>query len=174
MTRTSPARASCLCSLSLLPLSLVFCQLLLNGCQSDEQRIREIVREELSTQVGHSTIKGQTVGPYSPAQCIGNFVFTSGQIALHPETGELANASIDTETRAAIENVLRILRSAGCDSSDVLSTTVYLTDMADYAAMNAIYGGYFEEDNYPARTTVQVAALPRGARIEISAIAYKR
>lgn len=156
--------------LSLLPSLLIF----VLGCQSDEERIRALVREELAAAMErHAIAAGQTVGPYTPAQRVGNFVFTSGQIALDRETGQLANTDIDTETRTAIENMLHILRSAGCDSGDVISTTIYLTDMRDYAAMNLIYGGYFEEGNYPARSTVQVAALPRGARIEISAIAYK-
>lgn len=113
------------------------------------------------------------IGPYSPAQKVGNFLFVSGQIALNQQTGVIENRDIETETRQALNNLMLILQKAGLDSSDVISTTVYLKDIADYPKMNNIYGGYFQEGNYPARATVQVAALPRDAHIEISAIAYK-
>ena len=113
------------------------------------------------------------IGPYSPAQKVGNFLFVSGQIALNQQTGVIENRDIETETRQALNNLMSILQKAGLDSSDVISTTVYLKDIADYPKMNNIYGGYFQEGNYPARATVQVAALPRDAHIEISAIAYK-
>ena len=113
------------------------------------------------------------IGPYSTAQKIGNFLFVSGQIALNQQTGVIENRDIETETRQVLNNLMLILQKAGLDSSDVISTTVYLKDIADYPKMNNIYGGYFEEGNYPARATVQVAALPRDAHIEISAIAYK-
>ncbi|MBI5021631.1 MAG: hypothetical protein HZB59_09355 [Ignavibacteriales bacterium] len=113
------------------------------------------------------------IGPYSPAQKVGNFVFVSGQIALNQETGLLENKDIETETKRVLDNLMLILRKTGCDSSDVISTNVYLTDIHDYAKMNNIYGGYFQEGNYPARVTVQVEALPKNARVEISAIAYK-
>ncbi|MBI5475308.1 MAG: RidA family protein [Ignavibacteriales bacterium] len=113
------------------------------------------------------------IGPYSPAQLVGNFVFVSGQIALNQNTGLLENKDIETETKQVLENLMSILNKSGCDSSDIISTTVYLKDIKDYPKMNNIYGGYFQEGNYPARVTVQVAALPKDARIEISAIAYK-
>lgn len=148
--------------------------LILLGCQPSEQRIREIVKEELSSAMQRSAmLDAYTVGPYSPAQKVGNFLFVSGQIGLNQQTGTLENKDIETETRQALENLMTILRNAGFDSSDVVQTTVYLKDIADYPTMNNIYGGYFQEGNYPARATVQVAALPRDARVEISAIAYK-
>ncbi|MBI4548502.1 MAG: hypothetical protein HY707_11000 [Ignavibacteriae bacterium] len=140
----------------------------------NERRIREIVREELTEAAKRSAITdAYTVGPYSPAQRVGNFLFVSGQIALNQHTGVLENKDIETETRQALDNLMMILRNAGYDSSDVIATTVYLKDIKDYTKMNTMYGGYFEEGNYPARATVQVAALPRDARVEISAIAYK-
>jgi 2-iminobutanoate/2-iminopropanoate deaminase len=104
---------------------------------------------------------------------VGKFLFVSGQIALEQESGLLKNASIESETRQVLENLSSILRQAGFDSTDVVTTTVYLREIADYPKMNLIYGGYFQEGRYPARSTVQVGALPRDARIEISAIAYK-
>jgi 2-iminobutanoate/2-iminopropanoate deaminase len=148
--------------------------LLLGGCQTNEQRIRDIVREELSSAMKRTVIKeGAAIGPYSPAQQVGNFLFVSGQIAMNPATGGLENKDIETETRQVLDNLMKVVRSAGFDSSDVLSTTVYLKDMADFQRMNAVYGGYFAQGNYPARATVQVAGLAKEARVEISAIAYR-
>jgi 2-iminobutanoate/2-iminopropanoate deaminase len=145
-----------------------------SGCQPDEQRIRNIVRDEIASSMERTAITDvNVIGPYSPAQKVGNFVFISGQIALNQETGLLENQDIETETKRVLENLMFILRKTGCDSSDVISTNVSLKDINDYAKMNNIYGGYFQEGNYPARVTVQVAALPKNARIEISAIAYK-
>jgi len=148
--------------------------LFLQGCQSSEQRIRNIVKEELISAVKQTAITGTNViGPYSPAQRVGNFLFVSGQIAFNQQTELLENKDIETETRQVLDNLMIIMRKAGFDSSEIVSTTIYLKDINDYVKMNNIYGGYFEEGNYPARTTIQVAALPREARIEISAIAYK-
>jgi len=152
----------------------MFCLALGLGCQPGDHRIREIVREELSAAMKRTAITdAYTVGPYSPAIRLGNFLFVSGQIGINQETGALENASIESETRQALDNLMAIVRTAGFDSTDVVTTTVYLRDITDYAKMNLIYGGYFEEGNFPARATVQVAALPRDARVEISAIAYK-
>lgn len=147
---------------------------MLSSCQPSDQRIRDIVREELSAAMKRTAIlDAYTVGPYSPAQRVGNFLFISGQIALNQQTGALENANIETETRQALRNLMMVLSNAGFDSSDVVSATVYLKDIADYPKMNLIYGGFFQEGNYPARATVQIAALPRDARVEISAIAFK-
>jgi len=159
---------------TVLAVLIFISSIVMQGCQTNEQRTREIVKEELSNVFKRTAIlDAHVVGPYSPAQQLGNFLFTSGQIAINQETGKLENADFETETRQVLENLMSVLRKAGFDSSDVIATTVYLTDMKDYGKMNAIYGGYFTEGNYPARTTIQVSALPRGARIEISAIAYK-
>lgn len=158
----------------LSPYLVVTAVLLTQGCGPNEQRVRDIVREELAAASRHTAIlDAAAIGPYSPAQQIGNFLFVSGQIALNPQTGTLIATDIETETRQALDNLAAILRKAGFDSSDVVATTVYLRDISDYPKMNNIYGGYFQDKNYPARSTVQVAALPRDARVEISAIAYK-
>ena len=147
---------------------------LLPGCQPSDQRIREIVREEFSSAMKRTVIKeGATIGPYSPAQQVGNFLFVAGQIAMNPATGQLENKDIEIETRQVLDNLMRIVRKAGFDSSDVISTTVYLKDIADFPKMNGIYGGCFAEGSYPARATVQVAGLAKDAHVEISAIAYK-
>jgi 2-iminobutanoate/2-iminopropanoate deaminase len=144
------------------------------GCQPNEQRVRQIVREELSGAMRRTAmLDAYTVGPYSPAMRVGNFLFISGQIGINQQTGALENKNIESEARQALENLMMILHNARFDSSDVISTTLYLTDIDDYVKVNMIYGGYFEEGNFPARATVQVSALPRSARMEVSAIAYK-
>lgn len=147
---------------------------LLCGCRPTENRVREIVREELSAATQRTAITdAYTVGPYSPAIRLGNFLFISGQIGINQEKGVLENRNIETETRQALDNLMMVVRNAGFDSTDIVSSTVYLKDINDYAKMNLIYGGYFQEGNFPARATVQVAALPRDARIEISAVAFR-
>jgi len=156
----------------------IFCftviSILFLGCQPSEQRIRDIVKGELASAMKRTAVTdANVIGPYSPAQKVGKLLFVSGQIALNQQTGVIENRDIEGETRQVLSNLMLILQKAGFDSSDVISTTVYLKDIADYPKMNNIYGGYFQEGNYPARATVQVAALPRDAHIEISAIAYK-
>lgn len=149
--------------------------LMLPACQPTDESIRRVVAEELSRQAGTAWISPTPViGPYTPAVRAGGLLFVSGQIALDPETGQLRNDDIETETRQVLENIGRILRASGYDSSEVVSSIVYLTDMGNYAKMNLVYGGYFLEGRYPARTTVQVAALPKGASIEIAVTAYKK
>jgi 2-iminobutanoate/2-iminopropanoate deaminase len=110
------------------------------------------------------------IGPYSPAIRSGDLLFVSGQVPVDAATGHLVAGDIGVETRQVLENIGSLLRAAGLDFSAVVRTTVFLADMNDFAAMNAVYGSYFREP-YPARATVQVARLPRDARIEIDAIA---
>ncbi|MBI4295067.1 MAG: reactive intermediate/imine deaminase [Chloroflexi bacterium] len=108
--------------------------------------------------------------PISQAVRCGGFIFVSGNLGLRQGTSEVVPGGIEEETRQALDNIAAVLRSAGSDMDRVAKTTVYLTDMADFAAMNAVYRRYFPADP-PARTTVQVAGLALGARIEIEAIA---
>ncbi|MEE9203000.1 MAG: Rid family detoxifying hydrolase [Dehalococcoidia bacterium] len=108
--------------------------------------------------------------PLSQAVKAGGFVFASGSIALRPGTTELVPGGIEEETRQTLDNISTVLGTAGSSLEKVLKTTVYLADMADFGAMNAVYSRYFPSEP-PARTTVQVAALAFGARIEIEAIA---
>jgi 2-iminobutanoate/2-iminopropanoate deaminase len=144
------------------------------GCRSNDDEIRRIVREEIANATMQRTIikPVNVIGPYSPAVKIGRFLFVSGQIALD-STGMLKNESIEVETRQVLNNLNYILQSAGYDSSHAVSATVYLKNMNDYQKMNLIYGGYFQEGNYPARVAVEVANLPRQANVEIALIAYK-
>jgi 2-iminobutanoate/2-iminopropanoate deaminase len=112
----------------------------------------------------------EAIGPYSQAIQIGNLLFTAGQIPVCPETGELVKGDIKAQTRQALKNVAAILEAAGTSMQNVLKTTVFLTDMADFAAMNEVYAEFFSEP-YPARSAIQVAALPKGVAVEIETIA---
>ena len=112
----------------------------------------------------------KAVGPYSQAVRAGRLLFTSGQIPLDPQTGKLETGPIDAQTRRVMDNLRAILDAAGATFSNVVKATVYLADLSDFAAMNAVYAGYFQTEP-PARSTVQVAALPLGARVEIEMIA---
>ena len=112
------------------------------------------------------------IGPYNQAVLTGNLLFVSGQIALHPETNQLIQDDIKTETRQVMENLKAILTAAGMDFGNVLKSTIFITNMNDFAQINEVYGSYFS-DAYPARETVQVAALPKGVNVEISVIAVK-
>ena len=112
------------------------------------------------------------IGPYSQAVLAGDVVFCSGQIPLDPRTGEIAGVTAAAQAERVIENIGGILLAAGLDFGDVVKTTVYLVDMADFAEVNEVYARYFSESK-PARSTVTVAALPRGVRVEIEAIAKR-
>lgn len=114
----------------------------------------------------------KAIGPYSLGVSTCHQVFTSGQIGLLPGKTDLVSGGIEAETRQAIENLSAILNGAGTDLGKVIKTTVYLADMKDFANMNAVYAEYFHDDP-PARTTIQVAALPKNALVEIDAIAIK-
>ncbi|WP_195268792.1 RidA family protein [Eubacterium sp. 1001713B170207_170306_E7] len=111
------------------------------------------------------------VGPYSHANAAGGTIYVSGQLGLDPETGALAEG-VEAQAQTGFENLKTILTEAGVSFENVVKTTVFLTDMNDFAAVNAIYAKYFTGD-YPARSCVQVAALPKGASFEIEAIAVK-
>jgi len=112
------------------------------------------------------------IGPYNQAVHAGNLVFVSGQVALDPVTGEMNNSDLETETRQVMKNVEAVLNAAGCDFSNVVKTTIFLSDMQLFAQVNEIYGSYFKGD-YPARETVAVKGLPKNANVEISVIAAR-
>lgn len=111
------------------------------------------------------------IGPYNQAVRSGHLLFTSGQIPIDPKTGALVEGGIREQTIQVIENLKRVIEAAGSTLDKVLKTTVYLTDMADFPEVNTLYAEYFPEDTAPARSTVQVGALPKGARVEIDAVA---
>ena len=110
------------------------------------------------------------LGPYSQAIAAGGFLFCSGQLGLDPATGDFAGGDVETQAARALMNLGNVLEAAGCTFADVVKTTIFLADMADFAAVNVVYGRYVV-DPPPARSTVQVAALPKGGRVEIEAIA---
>jgi 2-iminobutanoate/2-iminopropanoate deaminase len=110
------------------------------------------------------------IGPYSQGIIAGNLVFCSGQVPLDPATGQLVSGTIEEETQRVMENISAVLEAAGTSLARVVKTTIFLADMNDFAAVNAAYGAYFPQDP-PARSTIQVARLPRDVRVEIEAIA---
>lgn len=110
------------------------------------------------------------IGPYSAGVRVGNFIYTSGQIGIDPETGEVVPGGVEAETRRALINLKHVLEAAGTSLGAVVKTTVFLKDMGDYSVVNDIYSDFFTE-SYPARSAVQVAALPKDVTIEIEAVA---
>jgi 2-iminobutanoate/2-iminopropanoate deaminase len=110
------------------------------------------------------------IGPYSQGMRSGRFLFCSGQIPLDPKSGEIVSGDIATQTRRVLDNVAALLRIDGLTFDHVVKTTIFLTNLADFQTVNEIYGSYFKKDP-PARSTVQVSALPRGASVEIEIIA---
>ena len=112
------------------------------------------------------------VGPYSQAIATEDLVFCSGQVGLDPQTGELVQGGVEAETERALKNLGAVLEAAGCSFQDVVKTTCFLADIADFATFNAIYGRFFP-DPQPARSTFGVADLPKSARVEVEAIAVR-
>lgn len=112
----------------------------------------------------------KAIGPYTVANKVENLVFTAGQLGLDPVTGELVSGGIEAETRQALTNLKNVLDAAGSSMSNVLKTTVFLKDMNEFGKMNLVYASFFTE-KFPARSTVQVAALPKNGTIEIECIA---
>jgi 2-iminobutanoate/2-iminopropanoate deaminase len=112
----------------------------------------------------------KAIGPYSQAIRAGQFLFASGQIPTDPATGVIVDGDVSAQTRRVFDNLGAVLKAANLSFADVVKTTVFLADMNDFAAMNEVYGKYFSEP-YPARATVQVARLPKDARVEIDLVA---
>lgn len=118
----------------------------------------------------HSDHAPAAIGPYSQAVSAGGWLYTSGQIGLDPAAGELVAGGFEAEARQVLANLGQVLAAAGCTFADVVKTTIYLADLGDFAALNRLYGEAMGEHR-PARSTVQVAALPKGARVEIDLVA---
>ena len=112
------------------------------------------------------------IGPYSQAVADGDLIFCSGQIGIDPASGKMVEGGIEAETRRVLENLREVLAAAGLKLTDVVKTTVFVVSLADFEIVNRIYGEHFSAP-YPARSTVQVAALPRQARVEIDALAHR-
>lgn len=120
----------------------------------------------------HTDLAPAAIGPYSQAIEVNGFIFASGQLPIDPATGEFAEGGVKEQTRQSLTNASRILESADVDLSHVVKTTVFLADMADFAAMNEVYSSFFKAP-FPARSAVAVKALPKGALVEIECIAAK-
>jgi len=125
----------------------------------------------MSKSIIHTSSAPAAIGPYSQATQIGNLVLTSGQLGIIPETGELAQG-VEAQAEWAMRNVGEILKQAGLGYENILKTTVFVQDLADFGKVNAVYASFFEGD-YPSRSCVQVAALPKGGLVEIECIAAK-
>jgi 2-iminobutanoate/2-iminopropanoate deaminase len=126
----------------------------------------------MATRVIKTTGAPAPIGPYNQAIEAGGFIFISGQIAIGPETGELQLSSIEEETLQVLKNLEAILKEAGSGFTQVVKTTIFLSDMAHFSIVNNLYAQYFEKD-FPARETVAVKTLPKSVNVEISMIAYK-
>ncbi len=113
------------------------------------------------------------IGPYNQAVLVGNTLYTSGQIAINPATNELVLDNIEAETKLVMENLKAVLEAAEMTFENVVKTTIFISDMGNFANINGVYGSYFNEATAPARETVQVACLPKNVNVEISAIAIK-
>ena len=111
------------------------------------------------------------IGPYNQAVLKGNTLYTSGQIAINPATGELVTDTIESETQQVMQNMKAVLEAAGMTFENVVKTTIFIMDMNDFGKINTVYGSYFNEKTAPARETVQVACLPKNVNVEISMIA---
>lgn len=111
------------------------------------------------------------IGPYSQATRVGDWIFISGQIPIDPNTGELISGGVAAQTKQVLQNLQAVLTAVGLNLDSVVKTTIYLTDLTMFSEMNEVYATYFRPP-YPARATVQVSALPKGAQVEIEAIAY--
>lgn len=121
----------------------------------------------------HTSKAPAPIGPYNQAVLIKDTLYTSGQIALHPETMELVMDSIEIETKQVMENMKAVLEAADMSFDNVVKSTIFIMNMNDFARINAVYGSYFDEKTAPARETVQVACLPKNVNVEISMIAVK-
>lgn len=113
----------------------------------------------------------QPIGPYNQAVIIGSLVYTSGQIAIDPKTSQMSNAGIREQTRLVLTNLKAVLEGAGTSLNNVIKSTVFLKNMGDFSAMNTVYSEFFDSKNAPARSTIEVARLPKDALVEIEAVA---
>ena len=143
------------------------CLTLLSCDSSPKKTGRKIMKKEIKTENAPKAI-----GPYSQAIEANGFVFASGQIPIDPTTGELNTGSIEEQTRLVFSNIKGVLEAAGTSTDNVVKATVFLQDLNDYSRMNAVYGEFFKSP-YPARAAVEVARLPKDARVEIEVIAVK-
>lgn len=125
--------------------------------------------KSLNLEIIHTKKAPEAIGPYSQAIKVGDFVFTSGQVPLNPETGEVVCTDVEGQTKQTLENLKNVLEASGSDLEHVVKTTVYIQNMKDFGKINEIYASYFT-NVYPARSCVEVSKLPKGVLIEIEAV----
>ena len=151
--------------------------ILLVACSSKkdkETNIETLNKETIYMKKIITTVKAPApIGPYNQAILTGNTLYTSGQIAFNPETGELVLDNIQAETRQVMENLKQVLLAADMTFENVIKTSIFISDMHNFAEINTVYGAYFNHETAPARETVEVANLPKFVNVEISAIAVK-
>ncbi|MBT32114.1 MAG: reactive intermediate/imine deaminase [Thalassobius sp.] len=137
----------------------------------------EKIEEEKPVENKREIVKSEKaplpIGPYNQGIVVGNTLHTAGQIAINAETGEMVTDSIEAEATQVLDNLKSVIEEAGYTMDEVVQTTIYMTDLADFSKVNEIYGSYFKEGQAPARVTVQVAAIPKNAHLEISMVAMK-
>lgn len=136
-----------------------------------KEALQNIHQLKMTHKVIQTPLAPSPIGPYSQARIMNGMLTVSGQIALDPETGEMQQSSLQAETLQVMKNLRHVVEAAGFTMSDIMKTTIFLTDMAYFSEVNAIYADFFT-DIFPARETVAVSALPKNARVEISCIAY--
>ena len=124
----------------------------------------------MSVRYLHTTDAPEAIGPYSQAAAAGGFLFTAGQVALDPSTMKVVDGDVTAQTEQVMKNLTAVLSNAGCSWAEVVKTTIFLVDMADFATVNEVYGKHIGGSR-PARSTVAVAGLPRGVRVEIECVA---
>ncbi len=139
---------------------------------TSQERLFSPKTNYMQKQVVHTQNAPKAIGPYSQAVWAGELLFLSGQIALHPSSGELIQTNIQDETNQVMQNIKAILVAADLDFSNIIKTSIFLKNMDDFAAVNEVYATYFMSD-FPARETVQVSKLPKDVNVEISVIAMK-
>lgn len=162
---------------SLFFAALIACSPRTEATDAKQDMVRQIdttviISQTTERKIIYTDKAPKPVGPYSQAIFKNNMLYVAGQVGLDPQTSKLVGDSVNVQTRQALENIKEIVEKAGFKLSDVVQTTVYLTDIKDFEKMNKVYAGYFA-GSAPARATVQVAALPLKARVEIVAIAAK-
>lgn len=141
--------------------------------KTEEVKEKKITSAPTARQIIKTNKAPFPIGPYNQGVVVGNTLYTAGQIAINPTTNEMVIESIEAETKQVLQNLNNVIEAADFTMDQVVKTTIYLTDLNDFATVNKVYGKYFKKGNAPTRVTVQVAALPKNARLEISMTAVK-
>ena len=155
--------------------TIIFCLLMLACSSPKTQEVEETaIASEVTPRLIIKTEQAPLpIGPYNQGIVVGNTLYAAGQIAINPDTNEMVTENIEAEAKQVLKNLKHVIEAADFSMDQVVKTTIYMTDLNNFSIVNKIYGEYFKEGNAPARVTVQVAALPKNASLEISMIAVK-